>query len=112
VKRNTNNIIDTFPKEFIDITSTDTIKRWIDEKTSRIITKDYKYEPCERTEEVAKYIHDKLKVSMYKGEVSFVRQHRTFDQSVPKADLLKFDKLKELDGTDFVYVVYESLEIL
>ena len=112
VKRNNNNIIDNFSPNFIDISSTEKIKKWIDKHTEKTVPKEYKYEPCDLLEEVTKYIHDKLKVSMYKSEISYVRQYRTFDQPIPKADLMKFDKLKELNGQDIVYVVYESLEVL
>jgi predicted nucleotidyltransferase len=112
VKRNHNNVIDSFAGDLIDISSTESIKRWIDEKTSDYISEDYKYEEVDLLDEVTKYIKAKLKLLMYKDDISFVREHRTFDQPVPKSDLVKFEKLRELNGQDICYIVYESLEIL
>lgn len=112
VKRNTDNFIDKMDPVFIDITNDKTIKSWINEKTKDYIPESYEYVECDLLEEVTKYIKEKLKADLYTGEISFVRQHRTFDQPIPKSDLAKFEKLKEYAGQDIVYVVYEYLEVL
>lgn len=104
IKRNTHNLT----KEFVEKHSDETIK-----KAKELIPDDYKYEPINLDKEISKYIEDNIKLELLKNsEVQSARQYRTFDTSIPKKDLEKFPILKEYEGKDISYIVYESLEIL
>jgi hypothetical protein len=111
IKRNRNNIVDNL-SDILDISSAKAIKDWIDFKTKTYISDDYDYKELDILEEVTKYVKEKLKVSMFKDKVAYARQHRTFDQPIPKKDLEKFEALRDLNGKDISYIIYESIDIL
>lgn len=74
---------------------------------------DYSYEYIDIDDEVNKYIEDKLKLELIRNsKVISAREVRTFDNSISKKDIEKFPILKEYQGKDISYIVYESLEIL
>lgn len=103
-KRNTLGLSKEYAERLSDLTIDDAKKR---------IPEDYHYEPIDLSEEMSKYIEDKLKTELLKNnDVVSAREVRTFDNSVPKKDLEKFPILKQYDGQDISYIVYESIEIL
>lgn len=78
-----------------------------------IIPEDYKYEPIDLSDEISKYIEDKLKLDLLKNnDVVSAREYRTFDNDIPKKDLDKFPILEQYQGKDISYIVYESIELL
>lgn len=77
-----------------------------------IIPEDYKYEPVDLSNEVSKYIEDSLKIQLNNNGCSYAREVRTFGNNIPKKDLEKFPILREHNGEDISYIVYESVEIL
>lgn len=77
-----------------------------------IIPEDYKYEPVDLSNEVSKYIEDGLKIQLNNNGCSYAREVRTFGNNIPKKDLEKFPILREHNGEDISYIVYESVEIL
>lgn len=95
-------------------------KEWVVEDSDKIIesakklvSEDYHYEPMDLSEEVSKYIEDRLKLELIKtSEIVCAREIRTFDNGVPKKDLEKFPILKKYGNGDISYIVYESIEIL
>lgn len=95
-------------------------KEWVVEDSDKIIEsakklvpEDYHYEPMDLSEEVSKYIEDRLKLELIKtSEIVCAREIRTFDNGVPKKDLEKFPILKRYGNGDISYIVYESIEIL
>lgn len=104
IKRN----IDNLSKEFVERDSDFYI-----ENAKRLIKEDYHYEPMDLSEEVSKYIEDRLKLELIKtSEIVCAREIRTFDNGVPKKDLEKFPILKKYGNGDISYIVYESIEIL
>jgi predicted nucleotidyltransferase len=113
VKKNKNEFIQKLHKiGYIDISSVDTIKEWIEENTKQYIKKDYKYEQVDLLNEVVKYIENKLKPNIFKSNIQSAREYRTFGKGIPKDDLKKFDELKKYKNEDISYIVYETLEIL
>lgn len=99
---------DNFSKEFVEEKAD-----WYVEKCKNRIPKDYHYEPIDLSEEISKYIEDKLKIELLKNnEVVSAREYRTFDNDIPKKDLEKFPILEQYKGQDISYIVYESIEIL
>lgn len=77
------------------------------------IPENYKYEVVNIDDEINGYIEKHIKLELIKDNpVSYAREIRTFDTKIPKKDLEKFPVLKEYDGKDISYIVYESLEIL
>lgn len=103
-KRNTYNL----SKDFVEKNSDVTI-----EEAKKLIPNDYKYESLDLSEEVSKYIEDKLKLELLKNNrVTSAREYRTFDNDIPKKDLEKFPILEQYKGKDVSYIVYESIEIL
>ena len=113
IKKNKNDIIETLHSaKYIDISTVDTIKSWIDENTKQIIPTNYKYKPVEIKDDIVKYIINKLKVDIFKTPITSAREYRTFSQGIPKNDLSKFAELKKYKNKDISYIVYETLEIL
>lgn len=103
-KRNKNN----YTKEQVEKSSDLVI-----ENARKLIPTDYKYESINIDEEINKYIENNIKLELLKVTPTMsARQYRTFDGNIPKKDLEKFSILKEHDGKDISYVVYESVEIL
>lgn len=83
------------------------------EKAKKIIPEDYKYEPINIDDEINSYTEKEIKKELLKSHpILFAREIRTFDNPIPKKDLEKFPILKEHQGEDISYIVYESLEIL
>ena len=83
------------------------------ENAKRLIKEDYKYEPVDLSDEINKYIEDKLKLELLKNNnVVSAREVRTFDNDIPKKDLEKFPILEQYKGQDISYIVYESIEVL
>ena len=104
IKRNTDNL----SKEFVERDS-----NYYIENAKILIPENYKYEPADLSEEINKYIEDKLKVELLKNDkVVSAREIRTFDNDIPKKDLEKFPILEQYKGKDISYIVYESIEIL
>lgn len=103
-KRNTLGLSKEYAERLSDLTIDDAKKR---------IPEDYQYEPMDLSEEVSKYIEDRLKLELIKtSEIVCAREIRTFDNGVPKKDLEKFPILKKYGNGDISYIVYESIEIL
>ena len=103
IKRNKDNLSKDFVEKDSDITI---------ENAKKLIPDDYKYEPSDLSEEVSKYIEDKLKVELHNTDTTSAREYRTFDNDIPKKDLEKFPVLEQYKGKDVSYIVYESIEIL
>lgn len=104
IKRNFFNL----EKNYVEAVSDNII-----EKAKELIEEDYHYEPVNIDEEVSSYIENKIKIELIRNNnISYARQHRTFDGCIPKKDLEKFGVLKQYDGEDVNYVIYETLEIL
>lgn len=102
-KRNTFDLSKYFVEQNSDITI---------ENAKKLIPEDYKYEPVDLSNEVSKYIEDSLKIELNNNGCCYAREVRTFDNGVPKKDLEKFPILREHNGEDISYIVYESVEIL
>jgi predicted nucleotidyltransferase len=62
IKNNKDMIIDSL--DFIDISSFETIKPWIEEQTEEYIPREYKYEPEDIMEEVVEYTKQKI-INLY-----------------------------------------------
>jgi len=83
------------------------------ELAKKLIPNDYKYESIDLSEEVSKYIENKLKTKLLENSKTMsAREYRTFDNNIPKKDLEKFPILENYQGKDISYIVYESIEIL
>lgn len=82
------------------------------ERAKKMIPENYKYEPVDLSNEVSKYIEDSLKIELNNNGCSYAREVRTFGNNIPKKDLEKFPILREHNGEDISYIVYESVEIL
>lgn len=104
IKRNKDNL----SKEFVERDSDFYI-----ENAKRLIKDDYKYEPIDLSDEINKYIEDKIKIELViNSQTLSAREYRTFDSGIPKGDLKKFPILKDYEKQDISYIVYESIEIL
>ena len=104
VKRNLVN----YNREYVEKQSDEII-----EHNKMRIPENYKYEVVNIDDEINDYIEKHIKLELIKDNpVSYAREIRTFDTKIPKKDLEKFPVLKEYDGKDISYIVYESLEIL
>lgn len=78
-----------------------------------LIPDDYKYEPVDLSEEVYKYIENKLRMALYdKSTIVSAREVRTFDNGIPKKDLAMFPELENYKDKDISYIIYSSLSIL
>lgn len=82
------------------------------EEAKELIPKDYKYVSINIDDEINYYIESKIKIELCNTNVTSAREYRTFDQPIPKKDLQKFPILKQYDGKDVSYIVYESIDIL
>lgn len=103
-KRNKNN----YTKEQVEKSSDLVI-----ENARKLIPNDYKYESLNIDDEINKYIENNIKLELLKLHPTMsARQYRTFGGNIPKNDLEKFSILKEHNGEDISYIVYESVEIL
>lgn len=108
LKRNNLNGRTLYTKQEAEILSDGCI-----EQAKRFIPENYKYESINIDEQINKYIEDNIKIELIKiAPTISARQYRTFDSSIPKKDLEKFPILKQYEGKDISYIVYESLEIL
>ena len=104
VKRN----LVSYNREYVEKQSDEII-----EHNKMRIPENYKYEVVNIDDEINDYIEKHIKLELIKDNpVSYAREIRTFDTKIPKKDLEKFPVLKEYDGKDISYIVYESLEIL
>lgn len=103
IKRNTIG----YTKEFAEKDSDEIIER-----SKKLIPEDYKYEPVDLSNEVSKYIEDSLKIELNNNGCCYAREVRTFGNDISKKDLEKFPILREHNGEDISYIVYESVEIL
>ena len=83
------------------------------EKAKHLIAEDYKYEPINIDEEINAYIEKHIKLQIVNDNpVTYAREVRTFDSQIPKKDIEKFSVLKEYQGKDISYIVYERRDIL
>lgn len=82
------------------------------EKAKKLIPDDYKYEPIDLSEEVYKYIEDKLRLELSNTPTVSAREVRTFDNGIPKKDLAMFPELEKYKDKDISYIIYSSLSIL
>lgn len=115
-------VFDVFRKNMIDIkrnVNNMDLRRVVEnadicvEYAKELIPEDYKYEPVDLSDEINKYIEDKLKIELLKNNnVVSAREYRTFDNDIPKKDLEKFPILEQYKGQDISYIVYESIELL
>ena len=96
-----------FDKQYVENQSDEII-----DEAKELIPEDYKYEPVDLSNEVSKYIEDSLKTELNNNGCSYAREVRTFGNNIPKKDLEKFPILREHNGEDISYIVYESVEIL
>lgn len=110
IKKNNNDIIQTL--QWINISTIETIKAWIDEQTKDIIPSDYKYTPVGFRDKIVEYIKNQLRKTMFNSPITSAREYRTFGKGIPKDDLKKFEELKKYKDDDICYIVYETLEIL
>lgn len=85
----------------------------LDKNISFIVREDTKptYEQLEQELERYKNIIDELKKEKSKN-YDYVREVRTFNNNISKKDLEKFPALKQYQGKDISYIVYESIDIL
>lgn len=103
-KRNKDNIA----KDIIEHDSDNIINR-----AKELVDYNYSYEYKNIDEEINNYIENKMKIELLKhSEYVSARELRTFDNQIPKKDIEKFPVLKEYQGKDISYIVYESIEIL
>lgn len=103
IKRNN----DYYPKEYVEHKSDLVIQ-----EAKELIPENYKYEPIDLSNEVSKYIEDNLKIELNNNGCSYAREVRTFGNNISKKDLEKFPILREHNGEDISYIVYESVEML
>lgn len=82
------------------------------DEAKMLIPIDYEYKPINIDEEIGNYIKKELKKTLYKTPVHSAREVRTFNNPIPKDDLKKFAILKDFQGQDISYIVYESIDIL
>lgn len=104
IKRNSKNL----SKDYMVQESDDIINR-----ARELIDYNYAYEVINIDDEISTYIEKEIKKELLKGNpILSAREIRTFDNQIPKKDLEKFPALREYQGQDISYIVYESLEIL
>lgn len=103
-KRNKNN----YTKEQVEKCSDLVINQ-----AKKLISNDYKYVLVNIDDDINKYIEKNIKLELLKTSPTMAaREYRTFDGNIPKKDLEKFPILRQYDGKDISYIVYESVEIL
>ena len=104
IKRNSGNV----SKEYMEQESDNFINL-----ARELIDYNYIYEVINIDDEINTYIEKEIKKELLKSNpVLSAREIRTYDNQIPKKDLEKFPILKEYQGKDVSYIVYESLEIL
>lgn len=103
IKRNTVG----YTKEFAEKRSDEIIRDAKD-----IMPQDYKYEDIDLSDEIGRYIEKEIKKELYNTGVCYAREVRTFGNKISKTDIEKFPVLKDYDGQDISYIVYENVEIL
>lgn len=104
LKRNTFDLT----KEFMEQDSDDIINR-----ARELVDYNYVYEVTNIDDEINTYIENELKKELLKiSPILSAREVRTFDNPIPKKDLEKFPILKEYQGKDVSYIVFESIDIL
>ena len=103
-KRNNNNIA----LSIIEQDSDDFINR-----ARELIDYNFSYEYINIDNEINEYIETNIKLELLKPSLTTsAREYRTFDGNIPKKDLEKFPILKQYEGKDVSYIVYESVDIL
>lgn len=103
IKRNTIG----YTKRFVEKDSDEIIER-----SKKMIPEDYKYEEVDLSDEIGRYIEKEIKKELYNTGVCYAREVRTFGNKIPKTDIEKFPVLKDYNGQDISYIVYENVEIL
>lgn len=103
IKRNTIG----YTKQFVEKDSDEIIER-----SKKMIPEDYKYEEVDLSDEIGRYIEKEIKKELYNTGVCYAREVRTFGNNISKTDIEKFPILKDYDGQDISYIVYENVEIL
>lgn len=103
IKRNTIG----YTKQFVEKDSDEIIER-----SKKMIPEDYKYEEVDLSDEIGRYIEKEIKKEFYNTGVCYAREVRTFGNKISKTDIEKFPILKDYDGQDISYIVYENVEIL
>lgn len=103
-KRNKNNVSKSIVEEDSDK---------IIEAAKLLIPDDYKYEPIDLSEEVYKYIENKLRLVLYDtSTVVSAIEVRTFDNGISKKHLEMFPVLENYKDKDISYIIYSTLSIL
>lgn len=103
IKRNTIG----YTKQFVEKDSDEIIER-----SKKMIPEDYKYEEVDLSDEIGRYIEKEIKKELYNTGVCYAREVRTFGNKISKTDIEKFPVLKDYNGQDISYIVYENVEIL
>lgn len=103
IKRNTIG----YTKQFVEKDSDEIIER-----SKKMIPEDYKYEEVDLSDEIGRYIEKEIKKELYNTGICYAREVRTFGNKISKTDIEKFPILKDYDGQDISYIVYENVEIL
>lgn len=96
-----------YTKEFVEKDSDKIIER-----SKKMIPGDYKYEDIDLSDEIGRYIEKEIKKELYNTGVCYAREVRTFGNKISKTDIEKFPVLKDYNGQDISYIVYENVEIL
>lgn len=96
-----------YTKEFVEKDSDKIIER-----SKKMIPEDYKYEEVDLSDEIGRYIEKEIKKELYNTGVCYAREVRTFGNKIPKTDIEKFPVLKDYNGQDISYIVYENVEII
>lgn len=103
IKRNTIG----YTKQFVEKDSDEIIER-----SKKMIPEDYKYEEVDLSDEIGRYIEKEIKKELYNTGACYAREVRTFGNKISKTDIEKFPVLKDYNGQDISYIVYENVEIL
>lgn len=96
-----------YTKEFVEKDSDKIIER-----SKKMIPDDYKYEDIDLSDEIGRYIEKEIKKELYNTGVCYAREVRTFGNKISKTDIEKFPILKDYNGQDISYIVYENVEII
>lgn len=107
LKRNQQHGEQYIDKEFAEKRSDEIIRDAKD-----IMPQDYKYEEVDLSDKIGRYIEKEIKKELYNTGVCYAREVRTFGNKISKTDIEKFPILKDYDGQDISYIVYENVEIL
>ena len=95
-------------KEYMEQDGDDIINR-----ARELVDYNYVYEVINIDDEINTYIEKEIKKELLKiSPILSAREIRTFDNPIPKKDLEKFPILKEYQGKDVSYIVFESIDIL